>query len=167
MADWKTLARFLAKFERDDQTGCWEWTDALNNRGYGSLRVRPAPSRGAHVVAYELFVGPLPAGLEIDHLCRVRHCVNPEHLEAVTRSENMRRAPLTDALRARRRAGARAAGAATGARNVAKTHCPQGHAYDEANTYTTPTGGRACRECQRTHSREWQRAKRAEGGRTS
>lgn len=161
MADWAVLARFTSKFRRAD-SGCWEWTGALNNRGYGSMRARPV-NRGAHVWSYELFRGPIPSGMEIDHLCRVRHCVNPDHLEAVTHAENTRRGMAGRV--AGSRAGARKAGRITGDQNLAKTHCTRGHAYDDANTYITPSGGRACRECQQMHAREWMRVKR-EGGRT-
>lgn len=72
--------------------GCWLWTGYTDTHGYGIIHVTGAsrPKR-AHRLAYELFVGDIPAGLEIDHLCRVHNCVNPEHLEPVTRSENLRR----------------------------------------------------------------------------
>ncbi len=79
-----------------DHTGCWVWNGRLNDDGYGVLDLswrRGGPkSRSAHRLAYELFVGPIPDGLEIDHLCAVRRCVNPAHLEAVTHAENVRRA---------------------------------------------------------------------------
>ena len=71
---------------------CWRWTGAVNNCGYGKLSI---PPRGkqilAHRLSYLLFVGDIPKGYELDHLCRVRECVNPEHLEAVLHKENMRR----------------------------------------------------------------------------
>jgi hypothetical protein len=69
--------------------GCWEWTGTINNVGYGSLS--DGESNLAHRFAYELLVAPIPDGLQIDHLCNVRNCVNPAHLEAVTAQENMRR----------------------------------------------------------------------------
>ena len=95
---------------------------AADHRGYGEINVRD-PSRVSrqrrarvHRLTYEWAVGPIPEGLTIDHLCRVRNCVNPEHLEAVTQSENTRR------------------GETTAAKNAAKTHGPQDHPYDEVNT---------------------------------
>lgn len=95
---------------------------------------------GAHRYAYEHFIGPIPEGLQVDHLCRVRNCVNPDHLEAVTCRENVLR------------------GDGVAAANARATHCPQGHAYDEANTYTWTNGGRHCRACARIKTRE-QRAR--------
>lgn len=83
-----------AKWIVVDDCGCWRWTGQKNRFGYGQLTVnRDGKSRclGAHRFSYEAHVGPIPEGLEIDHLCRVRDCVNPEHLEPVTRAENVRR----------------------------------------------------------------------------
>lgn len=83
-----TERRFFAKV---DATGpCWLWLGSLNNAGYGKLTVRRV-NLYAHRFAHECLVGPVPEGLELDHLCRVRRCVNPDHLEPVTRSENVRR----------------------------------------------------------------------------
>jgi len=74
-----------------DRSGeCWLWLGRKNPKGYGQMTIAKH-QRSAHRVSYETFVGPIPEGLEIDHLCRVRHCVNPGHLEAVTRSVNLRR----------------------------------------------------------------------------
>lgn len=119
--------RFWAKVEVHDT--CWLWTGWCVATGYG--RFGPwGKSRlvSAHRTAYEALVGSIPTGLEIDHLCRVRNCVNPDHLEPVTRTENMRRSDL-----------------ATGIRS-ARTHCPSGHPYDEANTVRY-CGRRYCRSC--------------------
>jgi hypothetical protein len=98
----------------------------------------------AHRKAYTDAFGPIPEGLEIDHLCRVRHCVNPDHLEAVTHVENMRRAHEVWGFTSW---GAQA--------NAGKTHCPQGHEYTEANTYARQRGSRDCRTCmrERAHAR--------------
>lgn len=111
--------RFWSKVENIGN--CWVWTGAMDKFGYGCFNYRGRTSR-AHRVAYELANGPIPDGLELDHLCRNRYCVNPAHLEPVTFAENQRR------------------------RAMAVTECPKGHPYDEANTYNGPRG-RNCRAC--------------------
>ena len=111
---------------------CWLWQGVTSN-GYGRFPVkRDGKPRYllAHRVAYEELVGPIPEGLQLDHLCRVHSCVNPDHLEAVTGSENCLRGLL-------------------GRLRVWKTHCPHGHPYDEVNTYVGPSGRRDCRACNR------------------
>jgi hypothetical protein len=90
---------------------------------------------GAHRAFYEHHVGTIPDGLTIDHLCKVRRCVNPDHLEPVTRGVNVLRGDTITAA------------------NVRKTHCPRGHAYDEENTYTSKRGMRHCKACQRNRAR--------------
>lgn len=106
-------------------TDCWMWGGLMRRDGYGRAWTGVG-SRRAHRVAYELTVGPIPRGLELDHLCRNPGCVNPAHLEAVTHEENVRR----------------------GIRwNLSKTHCPSGHPYDEKNTRWYQ-GRRYCRACQ-------------------
>mgnify|MGYP001599849985 CR=1 FL=1 len=115
---------------------CWIWTAFIRSAGYAHVSW-DGQTRDGHLIAYELTIGPVPEGLELDHLCRVRRCVNPLHLEPVTRAENLRRSPITFV-----------------AINLAKTHCPQGHPYDEANTYRTRDGGRVCRACKRERERE-------------
>lgn len=123
------IARFWAKVDTSGE--CWEWT-ANKIRGYGQFTAAKRKYR-AHRFAYELLVGPIPEGLEIDHLCRNRACVNPAHLEPVTRQENLRRAGVSWRY-------------ANAARR-AKTHCKRGHLFDEKNTYITRSGGRQCRQC--------------------
>ena len=113
--------------------GCWEWGGARSKAGYGQIR---SGGRGvllyAHRVAYELARGPIPPGLVIDHLCRNRGCVNPDHLEVVTNGENLLR------------------GDTFAAENARKTHCPYGHPYQGDNLYLTPKHGhRQCRICTR------------------
>lgn len=108
---------------------CWEWTGPLSTYGYGDFRPIRNRHVGAHRYAYEALVGPIPDGLELDHLCRNRACVNPDHLEPVTHAENLRRAPYGAADFQRR-----------------KTHCPQGHPYSGDNLLVY-SGRRNCRTC--------------------
>lgn len=132
-----TADRFLDKVSIPSPSinSCWLWTGAIGKGGYGNLR---ADKRylNAHKWAYEHWVGPVPDGLHLDHLCRVRNCVNPAHLEAVTRAENLRR-------------GRR------GTNGKEKlTHCPHGHPYSGDNLRIARSGQRVCREC----SRKWSAA---------
>jgi hypothetical protein len=113
---------------------CWVWT-ASTMEGYGSFWI-DGKSIGAHRMTYGWFVGEVPEGHEIDHLCRVRHCVNPAHLEAVTHWTNVVR------------------GVSPWGLNAVKTHCPQGHEYDEENAYIYD-GERHCRICSRERTNEW------------
>ena len=129
----KTAVRFWAKVERGASYACWPWTGALRN-GYGQVTITRDDGRRtryAHRVAYEFANGEIPAGMEIDHLCRNPRCVNPRHLEVVTSRENVLR------------------GTGPSARNARKTECKRGHPFDEANTYYRSNGSRYCRECAR------------------
>jgi len=103
---------------------CWRWGGFVDSGGYGRTYWK-GESWAAHRVAYELERGMIPAGLFLDHLCRNRACVNPDHLEPVSHQENMRR-------------GARAQ----------QTHCKNGHPFDEENTYRSKRS-RHCRICQK------------------
>jgi len=95
----------------------------------------------AHRFSYEYFVGPIPHNKEIDHICRVRHCVNPAHLRTVSHRENV------------------LLGESFGAIHTSRTHCPTGHPYDKENTHYRPNGDRQCKACWTTQHRK-QREKR-------
>ena len=124
--------RFWAKVQIPNENGCLNWLGAKTKAGYGEMTIGSRTDGSqttvyAHRFVYELLIGPIPEGLEIDHLCRNRPCVNVLHMEPVTTRENGRR----------------------GIKGVLTTHCPRGHPYDEANTYRWPSGygGRKCRAC--------------------
>lgn len=114
-------------------TGCWLWQGPVHPKsGYGQVR-KGRRLRYCHQWAWEHFRGPMPEGHEPDHLCRTPNCWNPDHLEAVTHAENVRRGLWgPDATRARA---------------AARTHCTNGHRYTEATTHVRPDGRRRCRTC--------------------
>jgi hypothetical protein len=135
------LARFLPKVVVV-AGGCWQWLGARGGSGsaYGVFGKGGRGNSGyAHRWSYEHFVGPIPDGYDIDHLCRNPTCVNPAHLEAVPHRENLRR------------------GDTFAAANAAKTHCKHGHEFTEENTYITSSGSRSCRRCHAI----WERGRRA------
>lgn len=120
---------------------CLLFAGYKNTIGYGQIFYSVSGKtkyQYAHRVAYESFVGPIPDGLVIDHLCSVRCCINPTHLEAVTASVNTLRGE-----------GVR--------RNALKTHCPKGHEYTPENTFISGSPWRRCRECERARSRQYYR----------
>jgi len=117
-------------------SGCWEWTGGVNHRGYGIVKIGGKSYR-VHRLFYELTVGPIGEGYELDHTCRNHRCINPDHLEQVTHTENMRRGYY-----------------------ALKECCPKGHPYNEENTYVRPDGRRKCRLCARDASSKWRASKR-------
>lgn len=121
--------RIWAKTDRTS-TACWLWTAHIDPSGYGRLKFGGQVGY-AHTLAYELLVGPVPHGLELDHRCRVRHCCNPAHLEPVTHTENIRR----------------------GMRGQLKTHCPAGHPRNPENQVSNGSKYTRCRLCLRDRKR--------------
>lgn len=115
--------RFWEKVDKTD--GCWEWKACIHRSGYGQFSVN-RKKKAAHRVAYEMIIGEIPEGLELDHLCRNRSCVNPAHLEPVTHKENMQRSE-----------------------QATKTHCVRGHAFDADNTQVRNNGKRRCLACRK------------------
>lgn len=119
------IARFLSRIAKESN-GCWRWTGARNEKGYGQFRF-PGGCR-AHRFAYIAFVGPISEGMEIDHMCGNTGCVNPAHLDEVTPLENARR------------------------RGLRITHCPAGHAYTSDNLRNRAGRGKECRACHRANN---------------
>ena len=120
--------RFWGKVVKTES--CWLWTGNKTPLGYGQLGRNHTGSNYVHRLSYEMTFGDIPEGLVIDHLCRNRNCVNPDHLEVVTQRENILR------------------GDGVAAKNAKKTHCPNGHALSGDNLYTYNNGRhRRCRVC--------------------
>ena len=151
------INRILRRVVESD-AGCWEFQGSRLARGYGRVGWKGRLWL-THRITYIYFISEIPEGLEIDHLCKNPPCCNPWHLEPVTRSVNIRRG--TQWLHVVER-------------ETAKSHCPEGHPYNETNTYVTAEGHRQCRKCKAEAKRRYylrhrericarQRQRRAEG----
>lgn len=123
--------RFWDKVMPEPNSGCWLWTACVNSDGYGCFRINDKLVL-AHRLSYQAHKESIPDGLQIDHICRVRSCVNPFHLNVVTNKQNHYRSPI---------------------QNINKTHCPKGHPYDEQNTYRHPNGSRVCKTCRKRNDK--------------
>lgn len=121
----------------DPDSGCWNWQAAKNRHGYGVTCVN-AKRTLAHRASYEAFIGAIPSGLCLDHLCRNPRCCNPDHLEAVSQKENVRRGIAADKKRN-------------------QTHCKHGHPLSGDNLHINVRGGRQCIICLRKSQLEWAR----------
>lgn len=137
------IERFREKYTVDAESGCWLWHGCTIPAGYGAMKI-DGEMVGAHRWAYERFIGPIPDGMVIDHLCRTRNCVNPQHMEPVSNVKNVMR------------------GNGIGARNSRKTHCKHGHPFAGDNLIIEKRGGgrtgRRCRQCTRIMRRKLAKA---------
>lgn len=115
--------------------GCWWWTGQLTDDGYGRIKIKGG-LYGAHRIAYMALVSEIPTGLELDHLCRIRHCVNPYHLEPVTQRVNTLR------------------GDTFGRRQISQTHCKRGHELAGDNLRPRTDRHRECLPCKRERDRQ-------------
>ena len=139
-----TALEKLRERSRVTDSGCWQWLGATHRHGYGAIRWLGRDTY-AHRAAWEAANGPIPHGLVVDHLCRNRGCINPDHLEVVTNRQNVLRGIGPSATAARRNS------------------CINGHEYTPENTYTY-RGARQCQICRHKHREAWRaKSKRGEG----
>lgn len=133
---WAPFTRFWEKVDKQPD-GCWLWLGAKDESGYGTFRLggNGVCQVQAHRLSYEMLVGRIQPGLVLDHLCRVRACIRPSHLEPVARGENSKR----------------------GASFNWAVGCKRGHPWTEESTYRAPNGRRTCRICHRDRNRGYRR----------
>lgn len=126
--DANDLDRFYSKVDDDSDSLCWNWTAGKNQNGYGMFKLYGGTMM-AHRAAWLMLEGEIPDGMELDHLCRNRSCVNPDHLQPVSHAENVRRGD--------------------GAVRYLKQSCVNGHEFTDQNAKYTPEGWRYCGDCKR------------------
>lgn len=172
----KVEGKFFARVEQEGESplSCWNYTGALTPSGYGRFYAQ-RNAEYAHRFSYRFMVGEIPDGLELDHLCRNRSCVNPWHLDPVTHRVNVLRGdtfarrnaekvhcPRGHLLDREMEHGRKCNGCHPNPFNRDKTHCKRGHEFNDENTYWFPNGvGRGCRACRRMHNRRSQLKKKA------
>ncbi len=133
MSWWLPVEQRLNERIKRCENSCWEWQGSLT-LGYGLMMIK-GKRYVVHRLAYELWKGPIPEGLTLDHLCRNRACVNPDHLEPVSLKENILR------------------GVSPSADNARKTHCPKGHEFTPDNLVADNANRRRCKTCHRERQR--------------
>lgn len=131
----------MDRVDRRHPEGCWQWIGKSHYSGYGNVYIQ-GRIYTTHRVMFELYYGPIPDGLDLDHICRNRICCNPEHLEPVSRRVNSLR------------------GVGATAAHAKANHCPHGHPYEGNNLVILSHGGRDCRQCINRRSREYSARKR-------
>lgn len=136
------IERFLNKIKILD-SGCWKWISTITNQGYGQFWFN-GKQRSSHRFIYKYYHGEVNSSLVLDHLCRNRKCVNPEHLEQVSIKENILRGNGFAAL------------------NIKKTHCKNGHEFIDNNTHLDSNGHRRCKFCNKIRQQQFQKRKKLE-----
>lgn len=149
MTKEQVIARLDDNTYKDPNSGCWIWLNSLTPTGYPPARYTAFKKYvTAYRLSYFLYRGEIPDGLEVDHICRMRCCINPWHLRLVTHAENTRRGIYPKSTH----------------RNGRKTHCKRGHEFNENNTYIDNRGNRQCRICIREKNRLARRRSKCEFG---
>ena len=131
------LQRFEEKYQPIPWTGCWLWTASTHRDGYGEMRNRKGEKDKAHRISYEMYKGKIPDELCVDHICRVRACVNPDHLRLLTPTQNTM------------------AGFGYMANFARRTHCNYGHEFTPENTITQNGARRRCRTCKNEEGKRY------------
>lgn len=134
------IERFESKIIKTGN--CWEWLAYKMSNGYGNFHYK-GKTKLAHRISYQIYRGDIPQGLQLDHLCRNRGCVNPDHLEVVTQQENIKRGDICNDNNPRKKL----------------THCKNGHEFTKENTIIVNGKSRNCRECHKESMKKYRRNK--------